>query len=79
MYADAAAIAARLIKDPDGEIRGTAARVLAMTVDKGSKVPPAISDALVGLLDDPDRDVRIIGIRAVGGLGAEAPKATTTS
>jgi HEAT repeat protein len=74
-----AAIAARLIKDPDGEIRGTAARVLAMTVDKGSKVPPAISDALVGLLDDPDRDVRIIGIRAVGGLGAEAPKATTTA
>ena len=33
-----AAIAARLIKDPDGEIRGTAARVLAMTVGKGSKV-----------------------------------------
>jgi HEAT repeat protein len=74
-----AAIAARLIKDPDGEIRGTAARVLAMTVDKGSKDPPAISDALVGRLDDPDRDVRIIGIRAVGGLGAEAPKATTTA
>ena len=30
-----AAIAARLIKDPDGEIRGTAARVLAMTRRQG--------------------------------------------
>ncbi|HTL31968.1 MAG TPA: HEAT repeat domain-containing protein [Kofleriaceae bacterium] len=73
-----AAIAARLIKDPDGEIRGTAARVLAMTVEKGSKVPPAISDALVALLADPNRDVRMIGIRAIGQLGADAPKQTAT-
>jgi HEAT repeat protein len=72
-----AAIAARLIKDPDGEIRGTAARVLAMTVGKGTKVPPAIAEALVSLLDDQDREVRMIGIRAIGLLGAEAPKTAT--
>ncbi|HUS33149.1 MAG TPA: HEAT repeat domain-containing protein [Kofleriaceae bacterium] len=73
-----AAIAALLIKDANGEIRGTAARVLAMTVEKGNKVSPAISTALVGLLDDPDRNVRMTGIRAVGQLGAEAPKQTAT-
>ena len=70
-----AAIAAKLIKDPDGEIRGTAARVLAMTVSKGSKVPPAIADALVALLGDSDREVRAIGIRSIGVLGADAPQA----
>ncbi len=74
-----AAIAARLIKDPDGEIRGTAARVLAMTVGKGGKVSPAIADALVSLLEDPDRDVRLIGIRAIGGLGNDVPKAAATA
>ena len=51
--------------DPDGEIRADAARVLAMTVGKG-KVAGGISDALVALLDDSDRDVRLIGIRAIG-------------
>jgi hypothetical protein len=74
-----AAIAALLIKDPNGEIRGTAARVLAMTVEKGGKVSPAISGALAGLLDDPDREVRLTGIRAVGQLGADAPKNTATA
>jgi HEAT repeat protein len=69
-----AAIAARLIKDPDGEIRGTAARVLAMTVGKGNKVAPAIAEALVALLEDSDREVRLIGIRAIGGLGSDVPK-----
>ncbi len=74
-----AAIAARLIKDPDGEIRGTAARVLAMTVSKGSKVPPAIAEALVSLLEDQDREVRMIGIRSIGLLGADAPKSATVA
>lgn len=74
-----ATIAARLIKDPDGEIRGTAARVLALTVGKDRQVPASISEALVGLFDDPDREVRLIGIRAIGGLGAGAPKATATA
>jgi HEAT repeat protein len=74
-----AAIAARLIKDPDGEIRGTAARVLAMTVGKGNKVSPAIAEALVSLLEDSDREVRLIGIRAIGGLGEDVPKAAATA
>src|SRR5207253_9159063 len=30
----------------------------------------------VGLLDDPDREVRMTGIRAIGQLGADAPKQT---
>jgi hypothetical protein len=33
-----------------------------------------IADALVSLLDDSDHDVRLIGIRAMGALGADAPK-----
>jgi len=73
------AIAAKLIKDPDGEIRGTAARVLAMSVGKGNKVPGAIAEALVSLLDDSDRDVRMIGIRSIGMLGADAPKNATVA
>lgn len=68
-----AAIAAKLVHDPDGEIRADAARVLAMTVGKG-KVAGGIADALVSLLDDSDHDVRLIGIRAMGALGADAPK-----
>lgn len=73
-----AAIAAKLVRDPDSEIRADAARVLAMTVGKG-KVPGAVGDALVALLDDPDRDVRLIGIRAIGALGADAPQAASTA
>ncbi|MBV8758312.1 MAG: hypothetical protein JO257_13585 [Deltaproteobacteria bacterium] len=73
-----AAIAARLVRDPDGEIRADAARVLAMTVGKG-KVAGGIADALVALLDDSDRDVRLIGIRAIGTLGPDAPKSAATA
>ena len=68
-----AAIAAKLVKDPDNEIRADAARVLAQGVVKG-KASPGIADALVQLLDDPDREVRVIAIRAVGSLGTDAPK-----
>jgi hypothetical protein len=70
-----AAIAAKLVKDPDNEIRADAARVLAQGVSKG-KTSPGIADALVQLLDDPDREVRVIAVRAVGQLGADAPKTT---
>jgi HEAT repeat protein len=75
-----AAIAARLVRDPDNQIRADAARVLALATTKkdGGKVAGGISDALVQLLDDPDREVRVIGIRAIGGLGADAPAAATT-
>jgi len=73
-----AAIATRLVRDPDGEIRADAARVLAMTVGKG-KVAGGIADALVALLDDSNRDVRLIGIRAIGTLGSDAPKSASTA
>ena len=67
-------IAMRLSRDPNGEIRADAARVLALAAGKGGKVSGGIGDALVVLLDDPDRAVRLIAIRAIGGLGADAPK-----
>jgi HEAT repeat protein len=67
------AMATRLVRDPDSAIRGDAARVLAIATARGSKAA-SVSDALVQLLDDPDRSVRLIAIRAVGGLGGDAPK-----
>ena len=74
------AIAQRLITDTDREIRAEAARVLALAASgKAGKVGPGISDALVKALDDPDRDVRLVAIRAVGGLQAEAPKAAVAT
>ena len=73
-----AGVAAKLVRDPDNEIRADAARVLALTVGKG-KVAPGIGEALVQLLDDPDREVRVIATRAIGGLGADAPKAASAS
>jgi HEAT repeat protein len=74
-----AAIALKLAKDPDNEIRADAARVLAQTVGKGNKVAPGIADMIVQLLDDPDRDVRVTAVRAIGELGPDAPKAAQTS
>ncbi len=68
-------IAARLVRDANGEIRADAARVLALAAAKGNgKVTDSIAQALVQLLDDPDRDVRVIALRAISGLGTEAPK-----
>lgn len=72
------AIAAKLVKDPDNEIRADAAKVLAMTVGKG-KAPAGVGDALVQLLDDSSRDVRLIAIRALGTLGADAPKSAAAA
>src|SRR6185436_9284541 len=69
-----AAIAIRLVRDPDSAIRSDAARVLAMAAARGGK-SAAVNEAIVQLLDDPDRDVRLIAIRAVGALGGDAPKA----
>lgn len=66
------AIAVKLVRDPDNTIRGDAARVLALAAAKGGK--PGVNEAIVQLLDDSDRDVRLIAIRAVGALRAEAPK-----
>ncbi|HMG22195.1 MAG TPA: AAA family ATPase [Kofleriaceae bacterium] len=73
-----AAIAIKLVRDPDSAIRGDAARVLAMAAAKSGK-SGAVNDAVVQLLDDPDRDVRLVAIRAVGGLGGDAPKAAAAA
>ncbi len=70
-------IAQKLVKDPDNAIRADAARVLALTANKGTKVSGGVADALVALLDDPDRDVRLIAIRAIANLGTDTPKAAT--
>ncbi len=74
-----AAIATRLIRDPDSEIRAEAARIIAMSAIKGSKISVGIADALVQLVDDSDRDVRLIALRAISGLGIEAPKASAAA
>lgn len=66
-------IAIKLVRDPDGTIRGDAARVLAMAAAKGSKAA-GVNEAIVQLLDDPDHDVRLVAVRAVGGLGGDAPR-----
>lgn len=72
------AIATKLVRDSDPGIRADAARVLALATRAG-KVSGSLADALVAMLDDPDRDVRLIAIHAVAGLGAAAPKATAAA
>jgi HEAT repeat protein len=72
------AIALKLVGDPNGEIRADAARVLALAAAK-TKGAGGIAEALVKMLDDPDRGVRLIAIRAVAGLGADAPKSAATT
>ncbi len=70
------AIATKLVKDEDPSIRADAAHVLALTVTKG-KAPAGVGEALVQLLDDSNREVRIIASRALGELGPAAPKPAT--
>lgn len=68
------AIATRLVRDADSEIRAEAATILALSVGKGSKASAGVAEALVELIEDSDRDVRLIALRAISGLGADAPK-----
>ena len=69
------AFATRLMKDVDPQIRADAARVIALSAGRGGKVAGGVADALVGLLDDGDREVRLIATHAIGGLGVDAPGA----
>jgi HEAT repeat protein len=70
--------AIKLVRDPDSAIRSDAARVLAMAAAKGSKAT-GVHEAIVQLLDDADRGVRLIAIRAVGGLAGDAPRTAATT
>jgi hypothetical protein len=69
------AVATRLMKDPDPQIRADAARVITLSATRGGKVQGGVADALVGLLDDSDREVRLIATHAIGSLGGDAPGA----
>ncbi len=71
------ATAKTMYRDADTEIRASAARVLALAAAKGNKA--GVAEPLVQLLDDPDRDVRLVAIRAIASLGADLPKATAAS
>lgn len=64
----------RVEKEENAEIRADIARVLSLAVTKGTKVGSGLGEAVVKLLDDPDRAVRLVAIRAVASLGSEAPK-----
>ena len=63
----------------DGEIRGDAARVLAMSVGKGSKVRRRSATRSSRCSTIPIARSALIAIRAIGGLGADAPKAAATA
>src|SRR5690606_2454241 len=71
--ASAARIAIDLSGDADGRIRAEAARILSQLV-KGDKAKDDVAERLARLARDDDREVRLIAIRALGGLGASAPK-----
>jgi HEAT repeat protein len=71
-------VASKLLKDPDNQIRGDAMRVVAMAVAKGT-LPATMKDQIVPFLDDPDRDVRVTAIRALGALAGDAPSSAATA
>ena len=69
------AVASRLMKDADPQIRADAARVIALSAGRGGKLSGGVAEALVALLDDNDREVRLIASHSIGGLGVDAPGA----
>lgn len=64
-------IANDLIDDQDASIRAEAARVLALAARNG-KVSNEVAGALIRRLRDPSREVRLIAMRALPALGADA-------
>jgi HEAT repeat protein len=66
-------IATRLVHDPDAAIRMQAARILASSTRPNKKLSEGTQQALVGLLEDPSRDVRLIAAAALGTLESAAP------
>ena len=68
----ATSVASKLVTDRDPVIRAEAAHVLAQIAAKG-KVSKGVSDALLELVQDEDRDVRIVAIRAMAAMKTDAP------
>ena len=64
-------IANDLIDDADASIRAEAARVLALAA-RGGKVSSDVAGALIRRLRDSSREVRLIAMRALPSLGADA-------
>jgi hypothetical protein len=73
LLAPAARIALEMTADPDRQNRAEAARLVA-TLAAGSKVKGDVGEALARMARDDDREVRIIAIRALAGLGDAAPR-----
>jgi HEAT repeat protein len=68
------AIAKELVRDVDPTVRAEAARILALGAGRTGKPPAGIGEALLPLIEDGNREVRLIASRALSSLGAEAPK-----
>lgn len=66
-------IAEELTDDSDPSIRADAARVLASLAEGKGKTSRAAADALVELVRDDDRAVRVIAVRGLAAAGASAP------
>ena len=73
LLAPAARIALEMTADPDRQNRAEAARLVA-ALAAGSKVKGDVGEALARMARDDDREVRIIAIRALAGLGDAAPR-----
>jgi HEAT repeat protein len=71
-------IAKALVKDADSGIRAEAAGILALSAG-GGKVSTGVGEALLPLIDDSNREVRLIAVRAMASLGKDAPKGAATA
>lgn len=65
-------VASAMVDDTDGDIRAESARVLAKLAEQGES-KEVVGIALSKMARDDNRGVRIVAIRALAPLGAEAP------
>ncbi len=68
----ATAVASKLAEDPSVNVRTEAARVLAKLA-ASDKPPSSVGKALTEMVGDSSRDVRVIALRALAGMGSAAP------
>ena len=72
--ANANALAMRLARDSDPQIRADAARVLVRTIKSGGKLPKGAGSTIAKLAGDRSREAKMLAIGALGELGSAAPK-----